>query len=206
MTKMTDLRIEQATVTINTALSQLTSLRSKYVSVADVVKDSIDAINKASKEAKKTIATSFKTLTAGECVNVANTLGKSPYGADDALRQVYQRRRGWMKTELERTFPEYDFPTNRGEFSTPVLIGNSREREARAIHAQLSGLKDQGFTLEMSLDQIKAKLGQPVVEMAATDDLPSVKDMLAGIAHKLTAGTSANQEAESEETKQVNQA
>jgi hypothetical protein len=200
---MDDIKIAQATITVNDNLSILESLSAKRTALVAITEEQVKSIDAARKVARKGIKEAFSTLPCVDAVSLCNRLGKSPYGSDDATRQRYARRRSTMIKELESAFPDYDFVSNRGTV-TATLIGDAREREARQIFSTLQELKDRGFGLDMTVDEIKTKIAKPANISAATDSLPSVNDMTKAIIDKLTSGQAVKDQ--SGESKLVNQA
>jgi hypothetical protein len=169
MIKSDSITIADVTVKVNTSLTILESLRSKRVIVDNLVKETRTAIDERSKEIKKELSIQLKRLDLTSSLELCNALSKSPRGADDALRQRFQRRRNWLLNELRSLYPAYDITSDRGILRAE-LVGDAETREAKEIFATLKELQEMGITPGMTVAQIKGKLRKTVAPLESVDD------------------------------------
>jgi len=144
MSKQKDVLFAETVSTLEGSMLRLEGLSATRNALQSIVADEIKSVDKQRAEARTAIKDSLFAL--ADCTlacKAASPVGVAPTGADDKVRQRFQRRRNWLKAALTAAYPDYTTEWQDRRF-IPTFIGDEATRTASKIFSYVQQWIDAG--------------------------------------------------------------
>lgn len=139
-----DILFAETVSSVETSMLKLEGLSATRNALQSIVADEIKSVDKQRLEARTAIKDALFALT--DCTlacKAASPVGAAPTGADDKVRQRFQRRRNWLKAALSTAYPDYSTEWKDGRFIASY-IGDEATRTATKIFSYVQQWLDAG--------------------------------------------------------------